>query len=302
MPLHIKHRPQDLESFVGNESTTNALAAILNREDHPHSFLFTGPSGCGKTTLARIVKNMLGCSDGNFKEIDSADFRGIDSIREIRRTMRLVPLGGGCRVWLLDECHKMTNDAQNALLKALEDTPPHVYFLLATTDPQKLLKTIRTRCSTFEVSLLSEERIASYLKRVVRQEERKIETESLELIARNSLGSMRAALVMLEKVIDLAPADRSAAIEQAAKEESEVIELCRALLKKDSWKKISSILKGLQDQEPESIRYAVIGYCKSVLLNSGQERAGLIIDEFWEPFFNVGHAGLASCCFRCLKF
>src|SRR5690606_3369465 len=109
--------------------------------DIPHAMLFTGPSGCGKTTLARILRVKLRCSDNDFQEINAADFRGIDSIRSMRQQVGAAPLGGDSRIWLIDEAHSMTADAQNAFLKLLEDTPRHVYFFLATTDPQKLKKT-----------------------------------------------------------------------------------------------------------------------------------------------------------------
>ena len=148
--LAVKYRPKRLADFLGNTETVQALRALMEREEMPHTILFTGPSGTGKTTLARIVARRLQCSEHDLQELNTADFRGIDTIRDVVRNMALCPMSGSCRVWILDEVHQLSKDAQHALLKALEDTPKHVYFLLATTDPAKLLPTIRTRCVTFK--------------------------------------------------------------------------------------------------------------------------------------------------------
>ena len=120
--------------------------------------LFTGPSGTSKTTLARIYKNHIGCSDMDFVELNAANFKGIDTVRDIIRDMNLSPMKGPVRMWLIDECHKMTNDAQNAFLKSLEDVPSHVRFCLATTDSSKLLKTLVSRCHKVQTKLLTAEK------------------------------------------------------------------------------------------------------------------------------------------------
>ena len=131
MPLHLDYRPKNLEELFGNKTTVNSLDAIIKREDDiPHAFLFAGPSGCGKTTLARIVAGALEVSDRDFVEINAANNRGIETARDILRTMGFKPVSGPVRVYLLDEVHMGTRDFQTALLKALEDTPSHVYFLL----------------------------------------------------------------------------------------------------------------------------------------------------------------------------
>lgn len=301
MPLHIDYRPKTLREMAGNNATIESLSAILSREkDIPHAFLFTGASGCGKTTLGRIVANTLGCSSNDYREIDSADFRGIDSIREIRQQARLKPMVGNVKVWLLDEVHKLTNDAMNALLKILEDTPSHVYFILCTTDPEKLLKTIKSRCMQFTVNPLSEKQMTRHLKKVVEQEGvTDFPEEAYALIHQNSLGHVRAALVLLDKVIDLDPSSILKSIEQAASEEAQVIDLCRMLLARNSWKKIISVLKSLQEtQEAESIRYAVLGYMNSVLLREDNKQAYQVIDLFKEPFFNSGKPGLTLACYE----
>lgn len=302
MTLAIDYRPRDFNEVVGNKATIKSLEAILARDkkDVPHSWLITGPSGCGKTTIGRIIANILGCTGHDYYEVDSADFRGIDTIREIRRMMQYRPMESSCRVWLLDECHQLSKDGQSALLKALEDTPEHVYFILCTTDPQKLLPTIRGRCATFQVEALSEDEITQLLREVAGAERKRIPNDVLKQIARDSLGSSRNALQVLEKVIDLNADDMLEAAKQTAERENAVIDLCRALIKKEKWAKVSEIIKGLENEDTESIRLAVMGYCSSVLLGGDEPRAFLIMDACKDPFYNNGKSGLVHACYMAL--
>ena len=152
--LYKRFRPKSLDAVVGNGGTVAALQKFLKKGNLPHTILFKGPSGCGKTTLARILAKELGCGVLDLREYNSADFRGIDTIRDISRIMTNAPAAGNCRVFILDEAHQLSKDAQNAALKILEDTPKHVYFFICTTDPQKLIATIRSRCTEMPVDLL----------------------------------------------------------------------------------------------------------------------------------------------------
>jgi DNA polymerase-3 subunit gamma/tau len=307
MSLHIDYRPKTLAEVAGNRSTVDSLEAVLSRDkDIPHSFLFTGNSGCGKTTLGRIVASTLGCAPEDLKEVDVADFRGIDTIREIRQQARLRPMAGPCRVWILDEAQALTKDAQNALLKILEDTPSHVYFIICTTNPEKLLKTIRSRCMTFQVNPLSTKQMTRLLKGIVEMELDgdaldQFPEEAYKSIHKSSNGHVRAAVVILDKIIDLPAKSILKAIDQAEGEEAQVIDLCRILLKGGTWKKVSTILKSIQqDQDAESVRYGVLGYMNSVLLSSGDVEAAKVIEAFKEPFYNSGKAGLTAACFDCV--
>jgi DNA polymerase-3 subunit gamma/tau len=297
MALYLKHRPQNFDDIIGNESVIDSLQSCLSKKDHPHSLMFYGPTGCGKTTLGRIVANELGCKGSDFREIDSADFRGIDTIREIRKQAQFRPLEGSCKVWLLDEVHKLSNDAMNAMLKALEDTPPHVYYILCTTDPQKLISTIKGRCSQFQVNQLGEKEMMKLLRRVVKAEDEKLEKKVYEQIAQDSQGHPRNALQILDQVLGVEPEKRLEIAKKSAEVQSQSIELCRALLQGAGWKKISNILSGLKDQEPETIRRQVLGYCSSVLLKEENMQAAAIMEEFTEPFFNTNFPGLVLACF-----
>jgi len=305
MTLYLKYRPTCLEDIVGNCSTVEALKSLsrMPLESLPHSYLFSGPTGCGKTTLARILaKNILQCSDFDFQELDVADFRGIETIRDIRRTMTLKPLKGKTRVWLLDECHKLTNDAQNAMLKALEDTPSHVYFILSTTEPNKLIPTIVNRCLRFQVHKLSRREMIKLLKRIAKLEyNSKIEIHLLSEIASTSEGSARKALTTLEKVMALNdPESMLKAIrEEQFNENKSVIDLCRALYHPQAnWENVRKVLLDLENEDHEKIRKAVLGYFANVLMSKHDMLAHLIIQLFKEPFYDSGFPGIVSACFE----
>ena len=302
MTLYLKYRPDNWEALLGNEEVVEALSNMVTDLDTcPHSFLLTGPTGCGKTTIGRILAQNLGCVGNDFREVDSADFRGIDTVREIRKQAQFKPLEGPCRVWLIDECHKMTNDAQSALLKILEDTPKHVYFILATTDPQKLLPTIKGRCSTFSVKPLTESRMMKLLRSVVKAENESIEKLVYEQIILDSLGHPRNALQILDQVLKTIPEKRLQVAQKAAEEQSQSIELCRALLEGKSWTIVSKILEGLKDQDPEGIRRHLLGYSQAVLLKKTNDKAALVIEELWEPLYNIGFPGLVYACYSITK-
>ena len=297
MPLYHKYRPSTFDAVVGNVEVVTALKADISKENHPHAFLLYGPTGCGKTTLGRIIAKELDCAEDDFREIDSADFRGIDTIREVRRQSQYQPIAGKCRVWLLDEVHKMTNDAQSALLKALEDTPSHVYYILATTDPQKLIATIKGRCSQYQVKQLTDSEMVSLLRMVVKAEGAKLTKEIYEQIIQDSQGHPRNALQILDQVISVPMEMRLEVAKRSAEVQSDAIELCRALMQKAAWKKVASILTKLKDQDPESIRRLVLSYCNSILLKGENMQAGLVMEHFIEPFYNTGFPGLTFACF-----
>ena len=154
MELYKKHRPKSFDDIIGQDNAIKVLKTKFKKKSIPHAILLKGPSGVGKTTIGRIIKKELGCKGTDFQEINGADKGGVDDMRSIRRSMSKAPMKSKCRLWLIDEAHKITSAAQDMMLKMLEDTPGHVYFILATTDPQKLKKTIRTRCTEIAVKNL----------------------------------------------------------------------------------------------------------------------------------------------------
>lgn len=305
MSLYLKYRPYDFSQVKGNKDTISSLEGLLdeaNIENCPHTFLLFGQTGCGKTTVGRIIANKLGCVGEDFVEINSASFRGIDTIREIINNSQFMPIEGRCRVWLIDECHKLTNDAQNALLKILEDTPNHVYFILCTTEPQKLISTIKGRCLQLQLLPLNETELKQLLRRVAHKEGHELEDNVLDQIVGSSKGFPRNALQILEMVLAATPENRLEAAKKAEAEVVQSIELCRALAKKAPWSTIAKILDGMKDQDPEGIRRAVLGYCQSTLLKgTDQPLFGLIMEEFLTPTYDSGFIQITYACYSICK-
>lgn len=303
MSLYLKHRPKTLEGVKGNGELILTLTGMLSDiETCPHSFLLHGETGCGKTTIARIIANELGCVGEDLQEVDIGDYRGIDTIREIRRNSLFSPINGTARVWIMDECQKMTGDAQNALLKILEDTPPHVYFILCTTDPQKLLPAIKGRCISLQVLPLQEVEMRILLKRVLRKESKTIEDLVLTQIVESAKGHPRNALQILEQVLSVPQEKQLEIAKKTESETTQAIDLCRALIKQASWTTIAKILSGMKEQEAESVRRVVLGYCQSILLSGKDEPlCGLILEEFLTPFYDSGWPQLTYACYSVTK-
>lgn len=303
MSLYLKYRPATLDEVRGNSDLILTLKGMLgNRHTCPHSFLLHGPTGCGKTTIARIIANELGSTGYDLREINSADFRGIDTIRDLIKSSQYMAMESNCICWIIDEVHKMTNDAQNALLKILEDTPPHIYFVLCTTDPQKLLSTIKGRCSTFQVLPLSETEMRILLKRVARKEAKGIEDAVLNQIVESAKGHPRNALQILEQVLNVPQEQQLQTAKKAEAETTQAIDLCRALIKQAPWSTIAKILSGMKDLEAESVRRVVLGYCQAILLSGKDEPiCGLILEEFLTPFYDSGFPQLVYACYSVTK-
>ena len=294
--LHLKYRPKTFDEIVGNKSTVTSLKSVITRKDNEvRSFIFKGPSGTGKTTLARIIGSELQCHDRDFKEFNLSLTRGIDIIRDISSTAPLAPMSGKIKIYLLDECHMATREAMNAMLKLLEDTPKHVRFILCTTEPEKLLKTIKTRCMAFATTNLRRAEIVQLLKFVLEKEEVDLPDKHLTEIARVAEGSPRQALVILDSIIDIENDELAfEAIAVASIGEATIIEICRLLISPQTngkWKQMSKLLEGVE-AEPESIRRAILGYLGSVLLKNGNGRVSNLIGLFEENLFSSGRTGL----------
>jgi DNA polymerase-3 subunit gamma/tau len=182
-------------------------------------------------------------------------------------------------------------------LKALEDPQSHVYYILATTEPQKLLPTIRGRCSIFPVSLLDDGNMMKLLRRVVKAEEASINKNLYYKIIEKSQGHPRNALQILESVLSVSDEQRETILQEMEELELDSIELCRALIKGAGWKTVSELLTKLKKEEPESIRRMVLSYCSTVLLKEENIIAASIMEAMIEPFYNTGFPGLVFACF-----
>jgi DNA polymerase III subunit gamma/tau len=308
MSLYQRIRPISFDEVAGNDETVKNLAALTAQPEPPHAYLLTGPSGCGKTTLGRIIALALGVSRddvlgqfGDYRELDNAHFRGIDTIREIRDGAGYVGLHGARRCWLLDEVHGLGKLQQDALLKGLEDPPAHAYFVLCTTEPDSLRETIRSRCSIHRVSPLSEQHMVALLHGVAKGEGRRLDRKLLRTIWEKTDGKPRAAVQLLEKVLAADDASVDAVISSAEATKETVDGLARALIRRTGWKSVAEILSRVEEDDVESVRRGIMGYCSAVLLRGEDDHAMVILDQMIEPFFQSGRAGLIHACYTISK-
>lgn len=221
LSLYRKYRPQNFSEISGQEEIVSTLVNSINKKMVAHAYLFCGPRGVGKTTTARVLAKAINCLQPNgaepcnkcasclainngsaidITEIDAASNRGIDDVRELRESVKYSPNVLKYKVLIIDECHQLSKDAANALLKTLEEPPAHAIFILATTEIHKMIPTIISRCQRFDFRKVSVADTLEKLKEVAKAEKVKIEDGALELIASNSQGSMRDAQVLLAQI------------------------------------------------------------------------------------------------------
>lgn len=303
MELYKKYRPEKIEELVGQHKIIGQLVKYQKEpEKIPHTILLCGPSGCGKTTIARMIAKFLKCSKHDFTEINCADFRGIEFVRSIRTQMKTYPMKGNFKVYLIDEVHKLTSDAQEAFLKLWEDTPDHVYFILATTDPAKLKKTVLTRCTEIKVQLLNDKDMRRLVSQIAEGESdgAAMHEEVLDAVVEAAEGSARKALVILEQVLNCDTEEEQLKAVSASAHKEEAINLARTLFNpRATFADAAKILANLED-EPENVRYLVLGYANSILLKGGAltKKAAKIIEIFSFNTYDSKKAGLSLYCYQ----
>ena len=217
-----KYRPQRFADVVGQEHVTNTLGHAIAAGRIAHAYLFCGPRGTGKTTIARIFAKCLNCTGGpkveydeddprcreitegrslDVMEIDGASNNGVEQVRELRETCQYAPAGGKFKIYIIDEVHMLSTAAFNALLKTLEEPPAHVKFMFATTDPEKVLPTILSRCQRFDLRRIPIKLMVDHLRLIAGKENVTIEEPALQAIARGADGGMRDAESALDQLI-----------------------------------------------------------------------------------------------------
>jgi len=282
-PLHHKYRPQRFDQLVGQEAIATTLGNALLQKRIAPAYLFSGPRGTGKTSSARILARSLNCVAGtdptpepcgvcelcrsiaagsalDVIEIDAASNTGVDNIRELIERSRFAPVQARWKVYVVDECHMLSTAAFNALLKTLEEPPPRVVFVLATTDPQRVLPTILSRCQRFDFRRIPLEALERHLGWIAEQEQIGITAEALHVVAQRAQGGLRDAESLLDQLSLLpAPVEATAVWELlgavpeqellalaaalAAADPVAVVDACRQLL--DRGREPSALLQGL---------------------------------------------------------
>lgn len=291
-PLHHKYRPQRFDQLVGQEAIAATLGNALRSGRIAPAYLFSGPRGTGKTSSARILARSLNClssdhptpepcgscelctsiANGNALdviEIDAASNTGVDNIRELIERSRFAPVQARWKVYVVDECHMLSTAAFNALLKTLEEPPPRVVFVLATTDPQRVLPTILSRCQRFDYRRIPLDALEQHLGWIAKEENIQITPEALHLVAQRAQGGLRDAESLLDQLSLLPGPVEPAAVWEllGAVPEQELLQLAQALAGAEPLGVIEAIRNLLErGREPGAVLQGMAGLLRDLVL------------------------------------
>lgn len=289
--LHLKYRPENFDEVIGHEETARSIQACLDNKQS-RVFLLSGPSGVGKTTLARIIADYVYTDPQNIIEVDAATYSGVEQMRSLTDSLLYQPFGqGASRTVILDECHRLTKQAWEAALKSLEEPPPNVYWVLCTTEADRVPDTIRTRTVWYQLDLVDRDDVYDLIEAVAAVEEMPLDEKSLNLVCEAAMGSPRRALVYLSQVSQARDAKEVAKLLRAVEEgDDEVVRLARMLTtgRELTWTSVCGVVGGLKDKDPETVRLQLLSYVtKASLGEKNADKAAYlltVLDAFSRPY------------------
>jgi len=284
MELYNKYRPKSFDDILGNDSAIKSIKSEL--ENGHKTFLFVAEKGCGKTSSAECVANYLGCSDLNIREMNASNDRGIDAIRKIGEEIRYTPINGEKLVYIIDECHRLTGESQDCFLRIVESAPDWVYFLFCTTNPEKLIEALRSRCSVIKFKPLDDDTMLRLLRIIAHKEGVSVSLDVLKMVVSESEGSARNGIKRLGQILYLENDEERVKFLKEnvfSLEKAEIIELCRALLNQEGWSKYMECLDKLKNElssNAEGVRQSIMGYAYAVLKKGMKPSAVGMIQVF----------------------
>lgn len=315
--LCTSYRPQTFSEVIGQPTIVKSLRQAMTNDNHSQCYLFSGESGCGKTTMARIIGMVLNCENKtnegdpcckcvscisianknniDFHEINASSKNSVNDIRKMEEEIRSRPLFGKVKTYVFDEAHRLTTEAQNALLKDTEDMPSGVYIILCSTEPKKIIPTLRNRCETYNFKLLSSAGISNLIQMVGVFENYYPPKKILDSIIKASENRPRNALRILQQVLNLHQSSNSTDEEEALniigfkdEKDKEVMDLFRIILSnKSSWPSVMNVYKKVKIDK-EAIRLVLAGCFRSMLERAASkekaELASKSLSLFIGPF------------------